>query len=241
MSKGVTNKIRSKYMKRATITNGLTDKIMVYYNNFMRCNDIDKNISNIIDIDKFDEKEIRIQELFPTVKSPSETECVAILSSILKTPALHNAPSHEYHWFKRLINMVENIPICITLSSAKKEYHGFPLLYVNKQFETMTGYNKNEIIGFNCKFLQPSEPIPEENPQHVLLCKSLREGLSTSIIITNIRKNGEIFYNLLSLKPIFDAEGNYIYCMGIQTEITTDTISHTRAQNIVDVLNILCS
>ena len=245
MSEGVKNKCsyknRRKYMKRTKIINGLTDKIIVYFNNLLSCNNIDKNIRQIVVNDVDIEKTIRIQELFPTVKPPSETECNEILNTIWKTPALTTALPHEYEWFKNLITMVENIPICITISSAKKEHWGFPLVYINKHFETMTGYNKNEIIGNNCKFLQLDEPIPEETPQHALLCKSLSEGSSTSIIITNVKKNGALFYNLLSLKPVFDAEGNYVYCIGVQTEITSDTISQTRTQYIIDVLNILCS
>jgi len=247
MSKnGVTNNnldiIRRKYMKKTKIINGLTDKMIVYYNNFMSCNIIDKNIRQLLVDDVNVEKSIRIQELFPTVKSPSEMECMEILNSIWKTPALANGPPHEYQWFKKLINMAENIPVCITISSAKKEFFGFPLVYVNKQFEKTTGYNRTEdILGKNCKFLQPNEPISEEEPQLLLLTKSLREGLSTSVILTNMRKNGTKFYNLLSLKPIFDVEGNYIYCIGVQTEINSDTTSKHRAQNIIDVLNILCS
>ena len=89
--------------------------------------------------------------------------------------------------------------------------------------------------------MQTKEPIEEEMSQHILLCKSLREALSTSIIITNVKKSGTLFYNLLSFKPIFDIDGNYIYCMGVQTEITEDAISTIAAQNIIDVLNILCN
>jgi PAS domain S-box-containing protein len=31
---------------------------------------------------------------------------------------------------------------------------GLPLIYVNGEFEKLTGYEKKEIIGKNCKFLQ---------------------------------------------------------------------------------------
>jgi PAS domain S-box-containing protein len=234
------DKNRKKYMKRITIKNGLTEKIIVYYNNFMSCNNIDKNIRQFNNTEESVEKEKRFQELFPTIKSPTEIECMEILNSICKKPALSNAPSHELEWFKRLIHMVEYIPVCITISSAKKEYFGFPLVYVNKQFEKTTEYDREDIIGQNCKFLQPELPIPEEIPQHTLLCKPLQEGVSTSIIITNVKKSGELFYNLFTLKPVFDTDGNYVYCIGVQTEITNITISQKNAQNIIDVLNILC-
>ena len=97
------------------------------------------------------------------------------------------------------------------------------------------------MLGNSCKILQPDEPITEEIPQHILLCKSLREGKSTSVILTNVKKIGTLFYNLLSFKPIYDVDGNYIYCMGIQTEITDVNISEPDRQNIINVLNILCN
>lgn len=237
----MTDKNRHKYMKRTTIKNGMSDKIIVYYNNFTSCNNIDKNIKYTLDNDIFIEKEKQFQELFSTSKKPTEQESTEVLNLIWKTDALFNAPNSDYEWFKKIINMVENIPICITISSAKKEYMGFPLVYVNKEFEKTTEYNREDILGQNCRFLQPREPITEEIPQHSLLNKSLREGVSTSVIITNVKKSGTTFYNLFTLKPIYDKEGNYVFCIGVQTEITTDPISQRNAQNIVDVLNILCS
>ncbi len=237
----MTDNTRKKYMKRVTIQNGLTDKIIVYFNNFMSCNNIDKNIKQINNNDDSGEKKRRFQELFPTIKSPSKLECIEIFNSICKIPALSNAPSHEHEWLKRIIGMVENIPICITISSAKKEYFGFPLVYVNKNFEDTTEYNREDIIGKNCKFLQPEETITDEIPQHTLLCNSLRDGVSTSIIITNVKKSGKLFYNLFTIKPVYDIEGNYVYCIGVQSEITNIAISQSRAQNVIDVLNILCN
>ena len=234
-------KQRHKYMKRITITNGLTDKIITYFNNFASCNIIDTNIKKIINIDTIDEKEKQMVKLFPTVNFITEPECNEILNSIWKSKYLSNAPVQEYNWFRKIIKMIENIPICITISTARKEHFGFPLVYVNKHFEKTTEYHRDEVLGKNCKFLQTKEPIEEEMSQHILLCKSLREALSTSIIITNVKKSGTLFYNLLSFKPIFDIDGNYIYCMGVQTEITEDAISTIAAQNIIDVLNILCN
>ncbi len=234
-----TKKQRHKYMKRITIKNGLTDKIIVYFNNFNLCNNIDKNITEKINNDKIIETEKNFRELFSTIPPITDIECNEILNFIWSGKILSNAPINEYNWFKRVINLVENIPICITISSARKEYYGFPLVYVNNQFEKTTEYNKLDIIGKNCNFLQPTEPIQEEASQYTLLVKSLKEGLPTSIIITNIKKSGTLFYNLLSLKPIFDSKGNYIYCIGVQTEIKNENIGEPYAQNIIDVLNIL--
>ena len=40
--------------------------------------------------------------------------------------------------------------------------------------------------------------------------------------ITNYKKNGDSFQNLLSLKPIYDKNFLFRYCVGIQFEVTDD-------------------
>ena len=57
-------------------------------------------------------------------------------------------------WLKALVGSFEDLPVCISIASASAEMRGFPLVYVNKCFEMITGYNRSEIIGQNCKFLQ---------------------------------------------------------------------------------------
>jgi len=148
-------------------------------------------------------------------------------------------PLHELQWLHKVISITENIPICITISPARKEAFGFPLIYVNKQFEKTTGYNRDEIIGKNCKFLQPEEPIQEEETQYKLIKKCLETGIPTSVIITNVKKSNIPFHNLISLKSVIDEDGNYLYSIGIQTEITAEPINKIDMQNVVDLINIL--
>eukprot|EP01042_Synura_sphagnicola_P000717 gene717-798_t len=57
-------------------------------------------------------------------------------------------------WLFAFIASCEKLPICITLSTASRSRVGFPLIYVNAFFETVTGYSRTEIMGANCKFLQ---------------------------------------------------------------------------------------
>ena len=64
-------------------------------------------------------------------------------------------------------------------------------------------------------------------------------GIPTSVIITNIKKNNIPFHNLISLKPVIDEDANYVYSIGVQTEITSEPLNKINMQNIVDVMNIL--
>ena len=149
---------------------------------------------------------------------------------------LLNIPQCEYNWIKKIITFAENIPICITISTARKEHFGFPLIYVNKHFEKVTEYNRDEIIGKSCKILRPNVPILEEESRHALIRDSLLNSIPLSVIVTNIKKSGVEFYNLLSFKPVFNKERKYIYCIGIQTEITMEPINKKNIRNIEDVL-----
>ena len=234
-----TKKLKRCY-RRDSIQNDIIYDNFVHFNHFLNCNNIDKNINQILDDETIEEIEKRLIELFPSINKNTEHDFNETLLSIEKTKLFFSTiPFSEYQWLKKVISITENIPICISISSAKKETFGFPLVYVNKQFETTTGYNRNEIIGINCKFLQPTAPIPEEETQHKLIKNCLSIGIPTSVIITNVKKNNILFNNLISLKPVIDEEGNYLYSIGIQTEITTEPLNKIDIQNVVDLINIL--
>lgn len=212
----------------------------IHLNNFLACNNIDKNMNQILDDETIEEKEKRLIELFPSINKNIEHEFEETLLSIEKN-IVHFYPIsvNEYEWLKNVINIAENISICITISSAKKKTFGFPLIYVNKQFEKTTGYNRNKIIGKNCKFLQSQVPIQEEKTQHKIIKNCLEIGIPACVIITNIKKSSIPFHNLISLKPVIDKDGNYLYSIGIQSEIITESLNIIDVQNVVDLINIL--
>ena len=59
--------------------------------------------------------------------------------------------------------------------------------------------------------------------------------------LTNYRKNGEKFQNLLSMKPIFDADGIYRYVIGVQFEIIEDENLKQRLIQLDKLLRLLPS
>jgi PAS domain S-box-containing protein len=92
-----------------------------------------------------------------------------------------------------------------------------PIVYCNKAFEDMTGYNHDEIIGRNCRFLQGEnrgqvgryklkEAFAKENECHVEL--------------VNYRKDGTAFYNELYVAPIRNHAGVVTHYIGVQNDIT---------------------
>lgn len=103
----------------------------------------------------------------------------------------------------------------VTLADPDQE--DMPLVYVNKAFETITGYTLAETIGRNCRFLQGKERDQAGvNP----LREALKNKESVEVILRNYRKNGELFYNRLLIQPLFDSNGNLLYFLGAQFDVT---------------------
>lgn len=123
----VTKKLRRRY-KRDSIQNDILYDNLVHFNNFLHCNNIDKNINQILADETIEEKEKRLTELFPSINKNTDHEFNDALSTIEKMNLYFSIiPFNEYLWLKKIISITENIPICITVSSAKKETFGFPL------------------------------------------------------------------------------------------------------------------
>ena len=140
-------------------------------------------------------------------------------------------------WISNFMAATDNLPFCIAIATANKQRYGFPLIFVNKMFIKTSCYTYAEVIGQNCKFLQQKEKaiLEAEKEQRLLLTEALRDAKPVKVIITNYRKTGEKFLNLLSMKPIFDQLGNYRYVVSIQFEVN-DANSSMHMLSIADSL-----
>lgn len=81
----------------------------------------------------------------------------------------------------------------------------WPVSYVNRAFEQMTGYGREELTGRSLSFLQQGE----DNQEGLTTIRAaLREGIACRSVIKNYRKDGAAFMNELQLLPIRDVQGN---------------------------------
>jgi PAS domain S-box-containing protein len=109
------------------------------------------------------------------------------------------------------------------ISLADVKQPDMPLVYVNEAFERITGYRKEEILGRNCRFLQRNDRDQE-------CLNGIREAIKNKLPfqceIKNYKNNAQLFYNYLSLSPVFDpASGELVYYLGIQHDITRQVIA----------------
>jgi PAS domain S-box-containing protein len=92
-----------------------------------------------------------------------------------------------------------------------------PIIFVNPGFERMTGYAAAEVIGKNCRFLQG----PDSNLQSVRqLRQAVRSGSACAVEILNYRKDGQPFWNAISIAPVHDASGAVKHFVGVQRDVT---------------------
>ncbi|MBW6389766.1 MAG: PAS domain-containing protein [Halomonas sp.] len=91
------------------------------------------------------------------------------------------------------------------------------LIYVNQGFERLTGYSTDEILYQDCRFLQGDD---RDQPALATIRKALSEGRPCREILRNYRKDGTMFWNELSITPVFDADDNLTYYIGVQKDVT---------------------
>ncbi|GAA0531248.1 PAS domain-containing protein [Halorubrum ejinorense] len=110
---------------------------------------------------------------------------------------------------------LDEAPVGITITDPQQEDN--PMVYVNDRFVEMTGYDREESIGVNCRFLQG--PDTEEAS-----VQTLRDAIEAdepiSVELLNYRKDGTQFWNRVSVAPITDATGTVTHWVGFQEDIT---------------------
>ncbi|MCP5291592.1 MAG: PAS domain-containing protein [Burkholderiales bacterium] len=107
---------------------------------------------------------------------------------------------------------------CINgVSLADPDQEDMPLVYVNKAFESITGYSQEETLGKNCRFLQGTD---RDQEQVAKLREAIKNKEPVEVTLRNYKKNGELFYNHLKMMPLFDSNGNLLYFLGVQHDAT---------------------
>ncbi|WP_447553471.1 PAS domain-containing protein [Vreelandella sp. EE22] len=91
------------------------------------------------------------------------------------------------------------------------------LIYVNKGFERLTGYTAEEILYRDCRFLQNDDRNQEAL---TAIREALKSGRPSREILRNYRKDGTMFWNELSITPVFDEGDELMYCVGVQKDVT---------------------
>lgn len=100
------------------------------------------------------------------------------------------------------------------------------LIYVNKAFERLTGYSADEILYQDCRFLQAGD---RDQSGLTNIRGAISKGNSSRVILRNYRKDGSLFWNELSISPIYNEDDQLTYYIGIQKDVTAQVELEQRA------------
>ena len=92
-----------------------------------------------------------------------------------------------------------------------------PIVFCNDAFTFMTGYEEEEILGSNCRFLQGPETDRSVIDQ---VRAAIRKKEEIAVEVLNYRKNGSTFWNALFVSPVFNGDGEVVYFFGSQLDIS---------------------
>ncbi len=123
---------------------------------------------------------------------------------------------------------IEEAPVGITISNPDTADN--ELVYANERFEDITGYDRTELTGHNCRFLQGPETAPEDVEP---LRAAVRDAQPARAEVLNYRKDGTPFWNEVSIAPVTDDSDEVTNFVGFQRDVT----ARKRQSKLVAVLN----
>lgn len=109
----------------------------------------------------------------------------------------------------------DTVPVGVLLTDASVE--GNPIVYSNNAFTMLTGYSRMEARGRNCRFLQGDD---DQQAGVLALQKTRKEHRATTVTLRNYRKDGSLFWNEITISPVFDQTGRTKLYLGIQQDVT---------------------
>ncbi len=92
-----------------------------------------------------------------------------------------------------------------------------PIIYCNEAFEKMTGYSKEEVLGQSIQFLQNHD---RDQKEVGTIKNAISNGEACSVIVRNYRKDGTLFWNDVTLTPIYNEEKKLTHFIGVQNDIS---------------------
>ena len=124
--------------------------------------------------------------------------------------SLENRPL-SLETLKRALNAMNNL---VVLTDPRLEDN--PLVWVNDYFCTFTGYERDEVIGRNCRFLQGDD---RDQPARHEIRDAVVADEACEVVLRNYKKDGTLFYNHLYISPVTDGS-EIVYFVGVQNDVT---------------------
>ena len=113
---------------------------------------------------------------------------------------------------RKLTRAVEQSPVSVVITDT-----GGHIEYVNPRFTSLTGYTADEVMGKNPRFLKSGGQSREFYEQ---LWTTILAGREWQGEFHNRKKNGELFWELSSISPVRDRDGNVTHFVAVKEDVT---------------------
>lgn len=123
--------------------------------------------------------------------------------------------TNAFYNLKLLQNTFDCLVDGIVITDASKA--SYPIVYVNKAYEKITGYSHEELVGKPCSFLT-SEESTNSRAMNTLL-DSKKTGTSCDILLQSRKKNKELFFAHVLASPVIE-RGVIINYIGVIRNVT---------------------
>jgi diguanylate cyclase (GGDEF)-like protein/PAS domain S-box-containing protein len=92
-----------------------------------------------------------------------------------------------------------------------------PIEYVNPAFERISGYGAEEVVGRDPRFMAAPGMDEGERDQ---LREAIAANRAVNVVLRNLRKDGELFWNDLNITPVHDEHGKVTHFIGVINDVT---------------------
>ncbi|MCK5394904.1 MAG: diguanylate cyclase, partial [Gammaproteobacteria bacterium] len=113
---------------------------------------------------------------------------------------------------RKLSQAIEQSPVSVMITDLNGDIE-----YVNPEFTRVSGYPAEEVIGENPRMLSSGET---PSYQYKNMWHAITSGRSWTGELYNKKKNGELFWENLTISPIKNAEGKSTHYLAIKEDIT---------------------
>jgi diguanylate cyclase (GGDEF)-like protein/PAS domain S-box-containing protein len=113
---------------------------------------------------------------------------------------------------RKLSQAIEQSPVSVMITDLDGNIE-----YVNPEFCRITGYSSEEVVGRNPRFLKSGQ-TPQS--QFVNMWNCITTGQSWSGELYNKKKNGELFWENVTISPIKSSDGTTTHYLAIKEDIS---------------------
>ena len=146
-----------------------------------------------------------------TSKIPLKTQAGEVVGMVGIYEDISDRIEAEQH-LRKLSLIAEQSPESVVITDLAVNIE-----YVNEAFVRNTGYNRDEVMGQNPKFLRSGQTPPETFKS---MRETLGQGLSWSGELLNRRKDGTTYIDWATISPLRDATGQVTHYVSMQADIT---------------------